>query len=454
MIETSAFSSLLESADYYEVHLQKTYTTSLLYANGVIEHLQRSTTQSGNIRLLYRGGWGFVSFNGDDYPRYAREALASARLAAQFQREHFKIVSLSPTVQSLGTDKQIDPNAYPLEQKIALVQSYHDILTHPSISRQAVTYRDTTTESLFFNSEGSHIQIQKTFTGLAMSVTAKDGTLLQKASESVGQYGGMELVLDLETKAETIKKRALDLLKAPPVEAGTYTVVLNPRLAGVFAHEAFGHLSEADFLAENPDMLEVMREGRRFGPEFLSIVDDGSIPGLAGYTPYDDEGVPGGKTYLLKNGILSGRLHSRETAWKMGKPPTGNARAISPRYQPIVRMTNTYIEPHDTPFEAMIEGIQDGIYACDYLGGMTNLEMFTFSAAHAYRIRNGRIAELLRDVVLTGNVFHTLENIRAVGNDLEHHGGLGGCGKGGQSGLPVSTGGPHLLVADVKVGGV
>ncbi|MFN4217162.1 MAG: TldD/PmbA family protein [Brevinematales bacterium] len=433
--DITSISSLLEGAEYYEVHVQKNRTHSLLYANGVVEHLQTSTKRSGNIRVLYKGGWGFVSFNGEDYPLYARQALESAKLASQFQKDPFKIVSLPPVTKFIATEKTIDPFSYPLEQKVALVQSYHNLLTHPSISRQSVTYRDTSIESLFFNSEGSCIEIHKTFTGLSMSVTARDGILLQRAAESVGQYGGMELVLNLETKAETIKKRALDLLKAPSVDAGIYTVVLDPRLAGVFAHEAFGHLSEADFLAENPDMLDVMQEGRRFGPEFLSIIDDGSIPGLAGYTPYDDEGVPGGKTYLLKNGILTGRLHSRETAWKMKKSPTGNARAISPRYQPIVRMTNTYIEPHETPFEAMIEGIQDGIYACDYLGGMTNLEMFTFSAAYAYRIQNGKITQLVRDVVLTGNVFQTLENIQAIGNDLEHHGGLGGCGREGRAGF-------------------
>jgi len=453
-MDMEAIRLCLEGADYYEIHLQTTRTHALVYANGTMEHLQTGVTRSGNIRVLYRGGWGFVSFQGEDYPRYAREAFASARLASQFQTERREVVRRPPVQDTVVTPQQIPVEGYSLEDKVALVRGYHDLLIHPSISRQSVTYRDTSVEMEFANSEGSHLRQQKTFTGVAMSVTARDGVLLQRASESVGQYGGMELVLGLEERAETIKKRALDLLKAPPVEAGVYTVVLDPRLAGVFAHEAFGHLSEADFLAENPDMLEVMQEGRRFGPEFLSIVDDGSLPGLAGYTPYDDEGIPGRQTYLLRQGVLVGRLHSRETAWKMGSGPTGNARAISPRYQPIVRMTNTYIEPHETPFEAMIEGIEDGIYACDYLGGMTNLEMFTFSAAHAYRIRRGRVAELVRDVVLTGNVFHTLQHIQAVGDTLEHHGGLGGCGKGGQNGLPVSTGGPHILVTDVKVGGV
>ncbi len=453
-MDSERIKRLLEPAEYYEIHLQTNRTTHIVYANQTIEHLQTSVTRTGNIRVLFHGGWGFVSFNGEDYERYASEALTMAHLVSQHQQEGSHVLTLPPVRDHIVSSVEISPAEYSLEQKVELVQSYHDQLTHPTISRQSVTYRDTTTETTFLNSEGSHITMNRVFTGLAMSVTARDGTLLQRASDSVGQYGGMELVLGLEQNAETIKKRALDLLKASPLEAGSYTVVLDPRLAGVFAHEAFGHLSEADFLAENPDMLAVMQQGRRFGPEFLSIVDDGSIPGLAGYTPYDDEGIPAHKTYLLKDGVLTGRLHSRETAWRMNQIPTGNARAINPRHQPIVRMTNTYIEPRDTSFEAMIGDIKDGIYACDYLGGMTNLEMFTFSAAYAYRIRDGRIAEMVRDVVLTGNVFTTLENIQAVGNDLQHHGGLGGCGKGGQSGLPVSTGSPHILISHVKVGGV
>jgi TldD protein len=283
---------------------------------------------------------------------------------------------------------------------------------------------------------------------------AKDGMNVQQAFESVGQYGGMELVLNLEENVEVVKKKAIDLLAAKKLESGQYKVLLDPNLAGVFAHEAFGHLSEADFLYENPKMQEVMVLGRQFGPDFLNIIDDGSETGLAGYTPYDDEGIQAQKTYLIKNGRLNARLHSRETSAKMNEEPTGNARAVSPLYQPIVRMTNTYIDKGTHTFEDLLSSIDDGIYAIDYLGGMTNLEMFTFSAGYAYRIKNGKIAELLRDVTLSGNVFSTLHNVTAAGNDIEHHGGLGGCGKGGQGGLPVGTGSPHIVVKDVLIGGV
>ena len=147
-----------------------------------------------------------------------------------------------------------------------------------------------------------------------------------------------------------------------------------------------------------------------------------------------------------------GRLHSRETAAKMGEQPTGNARAINYSHQPIVRMSNTYIEPKATTFEEMISDIKEGVYAKNWYGGMTSMEMFTFSAGETYMIRNGKIAELLRPVVLSGNVFTTLENIDAIGNDLDMNQG-GGCGKGGQSPLPVSNGSPHITISDCLVGG-
>jgi TldD protein len=224
-------------------------------------------------------------------------------------------------------------------------------------------------------------------------------------------------------------------------------------LAGVFVHEAFGHLSESDFVYENKKMRQIMKLGKKFGNKDLSIVDSALIPDLRGSYKYDDEGVPASKTYLINEGVLVGRLHSRETAAKMGEKPTGNSRTTSYRYPPIVRMTNTYIEPRKATFNEIIADIREGVYAKNWYGGTTSMEMFTFSAGEAYMIRNGKIAELIRPVVLSGNVFTTLNNIEAIGNDLEMNQG-GGCGKGGQIPLPVANGSPHLRIRSCLVGGV
>ncbi|MFH1639083.1 MAG: TldD/PmbA family protein, partial [Chloroflexota bacterium] len=225
-----------------------------------------------------------------------------------------------------------------------------------------------------------------------------------------------------------------------------------PILAGVFTHEAFGHLSESDFIYENEKLHEIMTLGREFGSNELNIVDGAAVPGLRGSYKYDDEGVPATKTYLIREGKLVGRLHSRETAVKMNEKTTGNARAISYRFPPIVRMTNTFIEPKSATFAELIHDIKEGIYAKNWYGGTTSMEMFTFSAGEAYMIRNGRIAEMLRPVVLTGNIFTTLKNIDAIGDDLKWNQG-GGCGKEGQSPLPVSNGSPHIRIRNCLVGG-
>jgi TldD protein len=220
----------------------------------------------------------------------------------------------------------------------------------------------------------------------------------------------------------------------------------------VFVHEAFGHLSEADHVYENPRLREIMSLGRRFGGAHLNIVDGAAIPTLRGSYKYDDEGIPATRTDLVREGVLVGRLHSRETAAKMGEPLSGNARAISYQFPPIVRMTNTIIEPGEATLEELLAEVKEGVYCKNWYGGMTSMEQFTFSAGESYMIRDGRVAEPVRPVQLSGNVFVTLQNVDAIANDLEMNQG-GGCGKGGQSPLPVSNGSPHIRIRGCLVGG-
>jgi TldD protein len=230
-------------------------------------------------------------------------------------------------------------------------------------------------------------------------------------------------------------------------------VVLDPKLAGVFIHEAFGHLSEGDNVYEDKKLREIMTLGREFGRPILNVYDSGLDKGVRGHLVYDDEGVRTEKTYLIREGKLSGRLHSRETAGKMGERATGNARSLDYRFPPIPRMRNTIIEAGGSSFDDMISGIKLGVYCISALGGQTNGEMFTFSSANAYMIRDGKIAEMVRDATLTGNVFETLKNIDALGDDLAIDDGPGGCGKAGQFPLPVSDGSPHVRINNVIIGG-
>ena len=125
--------------------------------------------------------------------------------------------------------------------------------------------------------------------------------------------------------------KAIELLTAPQAKGGEYTVVLDPVLAGVFVHEAFGHLSEADFVYENENLRQLMTLGKEFGTKELNIVDGAAVPGLRGSFKYDDEGTPATKTYLIREGKLTGRLHPETAAKMMKQPPV--MPVVSYRYR-------------------------------------------------------------------------------------------------------------------------
>lgn len=452
MIERMRRALALGDADYIEIRIEEASSTNVRYSGAELEDIGRRTRLGGSVRAMVKGGWGFASFNEiEDLPRFVRAVCEQARLVV---REPTGLAPVPPARDRVVAKPAVDPRNIPLGQKQALCERYNNILrASPKIQTTNVVYRDSTVVEHLATSDGAELVQETCFAGLSVMAIAKDGTNVQRAYESVGDVRGYQIVEALDAACENVARRAVELLSADPPEAGPRTVVLDPKLCGVFVHEAFGHLSEADFLYENPRLREMMSIGRRFGPDILTICDDPGIVGEAGYYAYDAEGTPGRKTYLIRDGVLTSRLHSRETAAIMGEPPTGNARCLNHGFVPVVRMSNTYMEPRDRSFEELLHGIESGIYAIGALGGQTDMEMFTFSAEEGYEIRGGKLGRKLRDVVLTGNVFQTLADIEQIGNDFQMHGGLGGCGKGGQSPLRVADGGPSVRIRNVVVGG-
>ena len=437
-------------ADYVEVRLEERTASTVHYTGKELEDIGTRTGVGGCARALVKGGWGLVSFNdASDIDRYVKMACEQAAMVG---RSESRLADVPAVADSTVNVVDEDPRTVRLAEKERLAASYNEIiLGSPNVQTSGVSYRDYHIRETVVTSEGSSVSQETVFCVVGLSAIAREGMNVQRAFEAVGNLRGFQIVRGLEATCEEVAKRAVDLLSATPVQGGKYTVVCDPKLCGVFVHEAFGHLSESDFLYENPDMLELMALGKRFGGDELTIIDDPTLPNEAGSYRYDSEGTPASKTCLIKDGLLAGHLHSRETAARMEEAPTGNARSIGYSYQPIVRMSNTYLEPRGATFEDLISGVDNGIYALGALGGMTDTEMFTFSAGEAYAIRGGEVKEKLRDVVLTGNVKETLGNIDGIGNDLKFH--AGGCGKGAQSPLRVSTGGPHIRIRDVVIGG-
>lgn len=444
----------VHNVEYAEIRIEDKSNSWVNFRGQDLDSIGSARTIGGIVRALYKGGWGYATFNElADLEKRVQEACEIAHLVG---KEETYFAPVDPVQADIHAQLIQDFREISLAEKKALMEEYNQIILgfHKNITTTNVRYADSFRTIWFANSEGTYIKQEIPDVNLITVATARKDDIVQMGFEVGGGIDGFQRVENFHDKARQAAQKAVDLLDAPPVKGGTYTVVTNPIMTGTFTHEAFGHLSEADFVYENDRMKEIMVLGTRFGSEDLNIIDDGSYPAGLGTHQYDYEGVPTRENYLIKEGILVGRLHSRETAAKMDEPVTGNARAVQFQHPPIVRMTNTYIDAGKAHFEDMIKDIKLGVYACDSIGGQTAMEMFTFSAAYGYMIRDGQVAELVRDVVLTGNVFETLKNIDMIGDDLEFEpNGPGGCGKGEQFPLRVGLGGPHIRIQNCVVGG-
>lgn len=441
------------ASEYADIRIEESEQARIVYRGRDLDEIGRAFERGGCIRVFHQGNWGSASFNQVDekLKGLAKDVAAAVEAMPARPETLGQLPALSDSVTVPEAD---DPRKVPLPEKHALIKHYNDILLKTEgITTTQSRYHDVFRETAFLSSEGRFITQESVYTGFSCRAVARDGANVQDYSDSFGKTQGFASLANREPLVERIAKVALDLLKAEPVPAGKYDVIIDPLLAGVFAHEAFGHLSEADFLSTNERMRELMKVGTRYGTDDLTIVDDGTMPGERGSFRFDDEGIEAGRTELIKGGRIAGHLHDRQSAQRMGETTTGNSRAMSYRHAPIVRMSNTFIEPRSANIEDMMDSLERGLYVCGSRGGMTELESFTFSSQYAWLVEHGRQTKLLRDVTLSGNVFETLKNIDLIGDDLVIFGGLGGCGKGGQSPLPVGLGAPHVLIRDVVVGG-
>jgi len=442
-------------ADYTEIRLERTWASSVTYRGRRLEQATASEDQGGCVRALNRGcGWGIAAFTSlDQLP--AMVARANELSRAVRLDTPIKLADVPPHQAEAILDLDGDVRGVPLSEKKRLIEAYNGAMlaVDSRVVDTVASYHDEVTDYWYANSEGTLLHELRPEVTLSGTAIARRNGTIEKGLESIGLRKGWRSAQDKVAGFRTAAERAVSLLDAPTVRGGTYPVILDPELAGVFIHEAFGHLSEADFIYENPQAREMMTLGRRFGKAVLNVGDNGAATGLRGTLPFDDEGTPTQDTILIREGVLVGRLHSRETAGALGERATGNARATSFRHPPIVRMTNTYIGNGRGTFEDLIKDVKLGVYAVSAFGGQTMLENFSFTAAYGHMIRDGQVAELVKDVVLAGNLFQTLDRIERIAGDFRWNEMGGGCGKGGQFPLAVTEGAPHVRIEAALVGG-
>jgi TldD protein len=439
-------------ADYADIRYEVKKETSVAIAGRELKSAGSNSTDGFVVRALKNGGFSSVTVTSEtDVPQAVKLAVQGASAMAAGGKT-VSLAPVEPVQDDVEPEMDGDPAAVSLEEKASILRGYNDLmLAEPEIVNTSMSYSEVDREKFFVSTEGAAIRERICTVSIGGEVVARRGDLIQNIRAAVGGANGMA---SLRNREEVFRKKAAlagKLLDARPVKGGTFDVVINPGLTGVFIHEAFGHFSEADIIEDNPPLREKMSLGAEIGSEAVTIIADATIPNQVGFYRYDDEGTPVRKTPLMEKGVLTGRLHSRRTAAEFGEPVTGHSVAEDHRFEPIVRMGTIYMEKGRISFEELLSRLGDGLYLCDGKGGQTSGENFTFGAQYGFVVKDGRIGEMVRDINIMGNLFKTLKNIEAMDDHMELS-ERGGCGKG-QMNIKSGYGGPSVLIRSMVIGG-
>ena len=435
---------------YSDVRIEDRFSTLISLSDGEISQCRELREKKAFIRVYDGKRWYYASTDDADRVQDMLEELA------QYACRNPEIYD-SPVVKKLQVNEdriiRFDKNSVrdvPLGEKTGFLLNTASGVRSEFLKAVQATYADRYSFYEFYSSKGANIIYDFQTCGIGVKV------FFAKDKENTENYYTLNLTdfTELKEKTDTrefVKESEDVLLHAKKLEKpGSYPVILSPVVTGVFAHESFGHKSEADFMLGDETLAKEWQIGKKVGSEKLSIVDSGLIDG-AGYVPYDDEGSRATRTYLIKNGILKGRLHSAETAAYLGEELTGNARATDCGFEPIVRMTSTFVEKGSDKKEDLFAGIKHGYYIKNYKHG-SGMSTFTIAPMVAYEIEDGKITCPVKIAVITGNVFETLSLIDGVSDCEEISSSpTGGCGKMEQFPLNVAMGGPYIRVSAMNV---
>lgn len=446
-------------ASFADARVFESEHTGITRQDGRADKLSQSAGRGLGIRVLKDHAWGFASVSDFDRDSAfdALDAAVSMAEASATRSEEAAVADVEGIRDEVHARPQIDPRSVGVERKMARLESYEQAamaVAGDKLSNSIVNYSDVVRRETVCSTMGACISDESVRTFLAAVITAKDGSVLQRSRARVGEPIGFELVEKTTAEEFTVKATnvAVSLLSASPPPAGKFPVVFHPSITGLLTHEAIGHNAEADHVLSGTSII-AGKLGEKIASDLVTIIDDSTIPGKWGTYKYDSEGTPGARRVIVDKGALVGYMHSLETAARMGMAPNGSARAQDYGSRPIIRMSNTFITPGESTFEDLIGGIDEGIYLKGGEYGYVFAErgQYTCHAGEAYMIRNGQLAEHLRDVSVAGLTLETLMNIDAVCNDFEMN-MPGFCGKNGQS-MYVDNGGPHVRVRELVVGG-
>lgn len=455
-LERLAAEGLKGGGNFCDLFFENTSCNDLLLRDGIVSSGGFHIDYGVGIRVLKGDRTGYA-YSESTHPRSMAEAARAASKIAEggpgaTEAIHCKGVMPPKDRYSFelgwrSTDAtQLVPWLERLKEKIAAKDS--------RIVKIIVSFSGQVSDILMFNSLGELTYETRPMGVLSASAVFSQNGRIENKSTSRAYRAGTEMLTDalLDEMAEGIVSGIDDRFAARRPKGGQMPVVMGAGASGILLHEAMGHAFEADFNRKGQSVFSE-KMGQKICDGSISIVDDGTIPSNRGSINFDDEGVPGQKTYMVKDGVLTSYLHDRISAAFYGVSPTGNGRRESFRYAPIPRMRATYMESGKADRESIIASVKKGIYVDQFSNGEVQIGEgdFTFFVKSGSLIENGRLTLPVKDINIIGNGPQALADIVAVGNDLKIDEGAWTCGKG-QS-CPVSCGIPTVLINKLTVGG-
>ncbi len=449
--------ALTRGGDFADIFVERRISTSFRLEEEKIEDSVTGLESGAGIRVI-RGESVAYAFT-DDLSEAS--LLATAEVASATARSKSGVTEAGLVTAYAGQatfDDYLavsDPQGLAGAQKVELaVRADKAARARGSeITQVIISLGDSVQEVLMANSLGEVVRDRRSRVRVAVNAIAVRKGNIQTGTKAPGMLGGYELFdrISPEDIGAEAADQAIVMLDARHAPSGTMVVIIHRGTGGVLFHEACGHSLEADAIYKRASVFEGQM-GKQIASRIVTACDDATLGKEWGSFRHDDEGVPGQKTFVIENGVLTSYLTDRKRAWRDGLPMTGNGRRQSYRHMPIPRMTNTYIVQGDATDEEIVADTRLALYAKRLGGGEVNPVTgdFIFSVTEGYMVRDGRIEEPVKGATLVGNGPRVLRAIDAIAGKLEHDPGT--CGKDGQ-GVPVTTGQPTLRVTEMVVGG-
>ncbi|MBU7010372.1 MAG: TldD/PmbA family protein [Theionarchaea archaeon] len=421
----------------------------LVFKDSIPETVTSTFGKGFCARALVEGSWGFASTTKRED---LAQALASAEeLARRSQNLKKQSVTLAPVSPCRGNWHSPGVKGGFHESAIkelceSIISCQQEMQQVKNVVSSTVSFNIVTDTKTLCTSEGTHITQKEHRILGTISAVARNSQIASFNKSFGGQYGSEFLSKNiLEAESQACAKIASRLTECSLPPSGATDVVLDSNLVGFLVHEAVGHTAEADIGMGGSYLYG--KEGHTVAAESVTIVDDPSYPAGPGSFGYDEEGVLARGTILIKEGKFEKFLHNRETAFQMQAEPRGNARAWNFSCEPLIRMSNTFLEPGDHEYEELIEKVDDGyLVVAGYMGGQSDFNgEFMFGTGFCQKIEGGTLTDdLYRGPVITGNAFEVLQDIEAIGNSETFEFNIAICGKDqpafvGVGGPPIKT---------------